>query len=385
MDSITRVQLSELAAVNAGPCVSLFVPTHPSVPDQQGGLIAFKNLLKQAQHALEETGMRRPNVEAFLGPAADRLGDTLFWRHQSHGLAAFVGTGFYRELKAPVHFREAMHASDMFHLLPLLPLAQAAGEFHVLAATRSLVRLFRCSRFECTEMPLENLPENVRSTIGRQRPRAEPLNPASGAAPSDAVDQRTQQVDLDGFFRGIDAAVHDLVKQETCPLIFVGPEDAFGIFRGVSRHPRLASTAVRVNPASLTDAEIHRAAWEIAEPLLRGRELSRVQNFPARQGAERRADDPERVLRAAELGLVDTLLVPRNRGLEGATSSTGVASPSLNGSAADLSMINRAVVLTLRSDGQVLLVTEDEAPTSGRLAAVLRVPSSAVPEEAATD
>jgi hypothetical protein len=58
MDVTRRTDLERLALQGAGPCVSLFLPTHRAGPEVQQAPIRLKNLLRQAIEALQAGGVR---------------------------------------------------------------------------------------------------------------------------------------------------------------------------------------------------------------------------------------------------------------------------------------------------------------------------------------
>ncbi len=74
--------------------MSVFMPTARAGAEIQQGPIRFKNLLKEAESRLEAQEIRKPEIEALLNPAQERLQDDSFWQHQADGLAFFLARDF---------------------------------------------------------------------------------------------------------------------------------------------------------------------------------------------------------------------------------------------------------------------------------------------------
>src|SRR5689334_5625269 len=103
----TRSDLDQLAAVDARPAVSLYLPTHLAGREIRQDPIRLKNLLSSAAEQLA-TIWRKPEIEEFLEPAAALVRDENFWRHQQQGLAVFLAPGFTRIHKTPIPVPEEM-------------------------------------------------------------------------------------------------------------------------------------------------------------------------------------------------------------------------------------------------------------------------------------
>jgi hypothetical protein len=158
MDVVTRNDLKELVGRRAGPCVSIYQPTHRASPDTrsfaQQDPVRFKNLLREARQRLR-TGADVRDPEDLLEPAQRLLDDETFWRYQSDGLAVFLGPGTMRTFRVPLRFEELVVVAPGFHVKPLLALLTGDGLFYVLALSLNEVRLLAGTRdgIELVEWP----------------------------------------------------------------------------------------------------------------------------------------------------------------------------------------------------------------------------------------
>ncbi len=166
MEALTRKNVQELISEQASWCVSLYLPTHRSLPEARQDPIRFKNLLREAETGLEARGLRTPEINKLLHPAQELLADPLFWRYQSDGLATFLTASKVRNYRLPVSFNELSVVSEHFHIKPLLPLLSADDRFFVLALSQKEVRVIEGTRYGASEINLENVPGSLAEILG---------------------------------------------------------------------------------------------------------------------------------------------------------------------------------------------------------------------------
>src|SRR5512138_157223 len=146
MDRLGRDDLRQLVETNGTWHVSIYLPTQRAGNEQQQNPIRLKNLLAQADKKLLDYGVRRPEVEEILRSAMDLLEDSMFWQHQSDGLAVFLSQGLSRIYRLPVTFEEAVVVGKSFYVQPLLQLLNGDGIFYILALSLNQRKLFRASK-----------------------------------------------------------------------------------------------------------------------------------------------------------------------------------------------------------------------------------------------
>ena len=87
-----------LSADHAGPCVSIYQPTHRQHPDNLQNPIRFRNLVKQAADSLGRE-YAATSIDAVLAKFDTLAGDAEFWNHTSDGLAVFGASDMFRVLR----------------------------------------------------------------------------------------------------------------------------------------------------------------------------------------------------------------------------------------------------------------------------------------------
>jgi len=380
-ERLTQSDLKRLAKFEGGSCLSLFLPTHRSLPETRQDRIRFKNMLKTATEKLLDSGLRRPDAERVLQPAVDRARDDAFWAHQSDGLAVFLADGHSAEFRLPLPFTERVSVAPAFHLTPLLPLAHGNGRFHVLAISQKSCRLFRADRDEIQELQVEDLPHDLQSALGWWRERE--LNfrsHATGAGNETAMfhghEEDDKRIDLTAYFRRVAKALHPVPELSRLPLVFAGVEALYPIFKNVSGELSLLDRAVTGNPDRLSPQELHSAAWKLVEPHYRSEIDRLLESFFKQEKKARGTRSLAAILPAARDGLVETLLVPAEAEQPGQfNGETGQVLLGDSEQATDV--FNLAAVLTLRTDGQVIPTEASRLP-DGLPVATLRAPVDAI-------
>jgi hypothetical protein len=148
MDSLASDYASGILASPGAPCLSIYLPTNRSHPDNQQDSTRFRNLVKSMKNHCAKnipTGNARPLLELFKKLAENHE----FWNHSV--LAAPGIFGLYR-LQRPAP--ELAVVAESFHVKPLLRILQSAGQYQVLGLARQGVRLFKGNRDVLDEVEL---------------------------------------------------------------------------------------------------------------------------------------------------------------------------------------------------------------------------------------
>lgn len=387
MDLLTRSHLRKLLDTGDRLCVSVYLPTHRGASEARQDPVRFKNLLHAAKRRLEERDIKSATIRNLIQPAEEWVHELDFWRHQADGLAVFLTEESRERLRLPRRFDEHVSVGDHFYLNPLLPLLQGNGRFYLLAVSQHSCRLFSGNRDAIEQLDEATLPHDLRSALGWWRERELNLHsmqkrPQSRGGDATAVyhghfEDSTKE-DLAAYFRRIDAAVHDVVRDEQAPLVFAGVDYLFPIYRDVNTYDELCDQAVTGNPDDARPEALHRQAWEIVRPLFERRERDVLHEYSDRMSQRRATSDMSLVLRAARDGLVETLIIPRGVELRGHVDSTGdLDVRNAPGEDAE-DLLDLAARLTLQASGNVLAVEAEAMPVDATVAALLRSPLSAV-------
>ena len=140
-----------------------YLPIYRAGTEVQQNSTRLKNLIRQAESSIVESGLSDKEAGEFLQPIQELVdSDESFWQESNNdGLAVFLTSGVFRYYRLPLIFDELVVVTDRFHLKPLLPLLRGDGKYYILALSQQDVRLIECTRNNVREIELEDIPKSV--------------------------------------------------------------------------------------------------------------------------------------------------------------------------------------------------------------------------------
>jgi len=269
----TEQELQELREFDQPFALTIYAPyIEPNNADNPNR-IELKNLVKEAQIALESAGVKPRQIKKTLNPIRDLLEGPEFWPIQHVGLALFAAPGYFRYYRMPVQdVPYTITLERGFDLRPL-ELALANNESYVvLALGHKDVRVYEGDHYQLQEVHIKDFPGNVQQALRiDELPQAEethPIAPASEGKGSRAyhgqynVSQTDKQMLLE-FFRRIDRRLHKFLLQKRAPLIVAGVNYLLPIYRQANTYPQLVPYGIAGNVEHASTASIRNAAWSI--------------------------------------------------------------------------------------------------------------------------
>lgn len=386
MNVVTREGLKELVERPAGPCVSIYQPTHRAGPDTrtytQQDPVRLKNLLREAGQRLTAAGLRGREADDLLEPARRLLDDSAFWQYQGEGLAVFLAPGLVRIFRAPVRFDELVVVAQSFHVKPLLALLTGDGLFYVLALSQNEVRLLAGTRDHMGEVELPGAPPSLAEALQTDDPERQLQFHTGTSAGGDrrsamfhghGTGTDDAKADLLRFFQQVDRAVTGFIGNGSVPLVLAAVDHLMPIYREANTHPSLLGEGIAGNPEALRADELHARAWPLVEPHFRRGRGEATARYLQLKGTGRASHDLREVVPAAWDGRVDSLFVavgvriwgtfaPDTRAIE-----VGEEAPGQNED-----LLNLAAIHTILNRGTVYAVPPAEMPNETPVAAVFR-------------
>jgi len=363
-----------------GPHVSLFMSTARAGAEIQQGPIRFKNLLSEVESQLKEQEMRKPEIEALLNPAQERLQDDDFWQHQSDGLAFFLAREFAQYFCLPERFEELAVVAHRFHLKPLFPLISGDGVFYLLALSQNQVRLFHGSRYHISEVILsDKLPRSLADALGHDLTDehlqyhtgggdfGSPTYHAQGAGKDDV------KPEIRKFFSLLDEGLKKSLGHTKAPLVLAGVEYLLPIYRAASSYPELLEEGITGNPETLNGEALHEQAWQLVGPRFNVRRNEARERFYAMASQEKSSNRLTEVLLAAVDGRIETLFLAKGV-CQWGTFDAEKRLIDLHDAAHpdNEDLLDLAAVQTYLNGGTVYVVKPSEVPGGDLSAAVLR-------------
>ncbi|MGF1563066.1 MAG: hypothetical protein ACFB3T_12910 [Geminicoccaceae bacterium] len=367
IDLPSREDLSELAAVRADACVSIYLETTPVSVDIVASRIAYGNAIRDALGQLEAAGFDKRRALA-LGEQLDDLAeDDAFWSAQARSLAVLATPDRMRTFRLANRLSEIVQVADRFHLTPLLRAVTFPHTGFVLALSESSARLIEVfADLPAQELRVPDMPSDAASFAGKSslKDRA-PVRRLSGS--------EGKKVRLRQYARGVDMALRPIVSGSDVPLVLAALAPIGPIFRSVCTYPGLLEDGIE----EAVDTLEPRRLAEKMRPVLDAayaREIAAMRQVYQQRMNQRRATSAVDVAaRAALAGGIESLLVDMDVSMPGTINpDTAEITRAAAASATTYDVIDEIAAMALATGARVRSVRADDLPEGGVLAATLR-------------
>ncbi len=333
MKIFTDKYLPELLSKKESPCLSLYMPTHRTHPDNAQDPIRFRNLLKKLQETFErefDVGEGKSMFDQLHRLSEDRE----FWKYNLDGLAAFATPDFFEVYRLQRPVQELVVAADSLHTKPLQKYVQSADRYQVLVLSLDGVQVWEGNRYELDLTSLDpSVPATMEEALGSEL-TDEHFNTAfaTGNGSNKSANEFTGNVvqgygdkgeeldkDAERFFRAVDRAVLEAYsKPSGLPLILASLPEHHNLFHQVSHNKSLLKEGVRFNAAKLDKESLRKKVWEAFEPAYDARLSQMVERYGEAHAKGLGADRLEQVVTDTIAGKVDTVLIEEDRIIRGA-------------------------------------------------------------------
>jgi hypothetical protein len=390
MDMLSRDDLRLLIEHHSDPCISIFLPMERAGKETRQNAIRLKNMLRETEDRLVNAGMEAADIEHLVEPVRALLSDTIFWQHQSDGLAIFRSADLFRTYRAPLSFEELLVITDRFHIKPMLPIFTDNGHFYVLALSQNDVRLLQGTRYsvDVCELP-EDTPTSLEDALATDDPEKQlqfhtsataGVSPAASKGQSWMMhghDDPDERVNLLRYFQEVDRGVSAVLHDRHAPLVLYGVDYLLPLYADRNSYHHLLEQGVTGNPDNLKPEEIQAHAWDVIEPYFQQQQQQAAERFHENRSKDLASGDLGAIVSGAINGRVDTLFVPVGVQQWGrfdpAANSIEVYEESRPG-AQDL--LDLAALHTIANSGVVYAVEPEGVPDNGHAAAIFRYPLS---------
>jgi len=347
-------------------------------PDGQQDALRLKNLLAAAERGLVDQGMRAPEAKRLLEPIRDLPAEHGFWEKRSLGLAVFITDGLWNHFRVPLSLEEAVVVNQRFQVKPLLPLVGVNDQYFVLALSQNRVRFLAGRQFGMQEVKVEGLPKDMAQALNfdsSERPSLAHTASRGQAGKASAVvhslggEREPSKDELAHYFRSIDAALRDALRDQRAPLILAGVQYLLPIYREVSSYGHIAPGELAGNPDHLSEHELHQRSWPLMQSYLEQARQEAVAKYQKLAGTGKTSDDLRQIVSAAHQGQIESLFVDRAAHTWGrydaATGHLTVRSSSA-AEPGDDDLLDYAAVQTLLHRGTVYAVSAGQVPVPPR-------------------
>jgi hypothetical protein len=350
--------LQSLNAIDSKCCVSLHIPTSKYGRETQQGAIHLKNLLTKTSKELEGHSLGSDSISKLLDPIHALVDNTDFWQHQNQGLSIFASEGFLEAFSLPITVPARQFVGEAFDVVPILPMLTNDGQFYILALSENRVRLIEATRYEFSEVVVDDMPTSMSSTLPEDEPEKQQQRHGGATGSPTYFGSGTgggsedHKVDLKRFFDRVDAALAPYFKKHPAPVILAGVEYLLPIYRTANTVATILDGDIHGNKDRTSDEELHEEAWKIIAPHFKQDQSAAKDAFHHLLSVGTASLDANEIGTAADSGRVATLFV--------AVDAKNSAS------------LNHTVIETLSKGGEIFAMDQEAMPTDKPLAASFR-------------
>lgn len=374
--------LVKLLSMEQKPCISIFMPTHRSHPENQQDHIKFKNLVKELEKSLAEK-FSNGEINDLLEPFHALILDKEFWNYNPEGIAVFGANGYFEAFGLHSGVSELAIAADTFHTKPLRKYLQSVDRYHILGINLHEVKLYEGNRYSITEINLEDeMPVTIEEALGDEL--TEPhLTAASYGGAGKGVSamfhghgSKNDEVDKDAerFFRTISSHIHEkFSKPSGLPLILATLPEHHNLFFKVSNNSLLLESAISVVPETVSREKLIELAWEVMEPAYLA-ELDKLsESFSQAKNDKLGSDSINEIAKATFEGRVETLLIEADKLLPGKldTETGKIKSSEMNQPDTD-DLLDDMGEFVIKMGGKVKILPAERMPVQTGIAAIFR-------------
>lgn len=383
MKTVTKELIQTLLSVETAPCLSLYMPTHRSHPENKQDVIRFKSLVKK----LEESLLLKysdSETQKYLEPYEKISQDTEFWNNTLDGLAVFNSDELHEVVFLHQTVNELAIVADSFHTKPIRQFLQLIEHYYILGLSLNEFKMYEGTKNSITEIQLEPLiPHTITEALGDELTEKHSTVESYGGVGGDSTGMHhghggkseESEIDSERFFRFVAGIVQEhFTKPTGLPLILASLPEHHSIFHKVNKNPNLLEKSISVNPTSVSKEKLLSLAWEILEPEFDNTMNKLLDRFENSRAQNKGSDVIKDVVVAAVEGRVDSLFIEADRIIAvritnlitGNTQKRDLNNPKVDDLLDDLGE------LVIKMGGNVIVLPLDKMPSDTGLAAIFR-------------
>jgi len=382
MNILTNNMMPELLSVNARVCISLYMPTHRTHPDNLQDPILFKNLVKKLEQSLLQQ-YSASEATILLKPFVELANNVEFWKHTLDGLAVLCAAGTFKTIGLPVSTEELTVVADSFHTKPLRKYLQSVERYNVLGLSLHDYHIYEGNRHSLTELVLApGIPKNIKEALGDELTDKHSTVASYGGVGGESSNMhhghggKADEVDIDAerFFRFVAKTINDHYSGPSgLPLILAALPEHHHLFHKVSNILSLLPAGIDVNPESVETGELVKRAWKVMEPYYNGIINKACDVYQQAKSKGTGSDIISDVAAAATAGKVDTLMIEADRQIPGKIiNDTGsIEKDDLENPEMD-DLLDDLGELVTKMGGKVMVIPHEKMPTRTGIACVFR-------------
>lgn len=365
-----------LAQIHEPHCISIYLPKENADKDN----IRLKNHIQQAEQILQNTyGLDNREVKAITDRIWKVAGTFTYHSQPGTGMVIFSYGDQAEKLDLnKANVPDKLYIADHLYVVPLAEAVDKQASMLLLQLSAQQAKLWVLEDGKAHIHPAsERLPEQIRDVVGhdvtqkalqfRQGQQGSGGGEQSGMYHGQGAGSDSEQKEeYRKYFRAIDKVIQEEEGQSGLPLIIAAVDYLIPMYKEVSHYQHWHDEHLEGN---FDDASAH-TLGEACKPLMAGSSNDiptndKFQQWLSKGGAS--YQEPE-IVKAAVEGKVDTLLVRRNEDVFGKYDMERAKAELEHFKTVDnTSLVNLAVIETIKQGGEVILAPKEAIPVSNHV------------------
>lgn len=375
-------ELPQLTESKSDVCLSLYMPFQQEPDKSEENRIRIKNLTKEAVSLLKPYGVEGDlENESAMQEAIRIMLESDTTPRRGRGLAIFMTADQGEIHFARQPFDQKVVVDRRFYVKPLLSALSSDNEFYLLALSQGEVRLYQADGRSMDDITPDDLPENLDDAMSYEDPEKRqqyhtstdsPMSPGEQPA---AYHTHHPEAEKKSFIRRYFQQIADVLSNQlddTRPILLAGVDYLLPIYREASSSDQLLDDVVSGNPFKITEHELHKLAWQVARNHFAEQRETAVSQYRNLISTDQTSDSLTEVVAAAQFGRVDTLFASLAHDQWGTFDEETGAVTAVEPSPESQELTNFAVYNTLKNNGRVLVLPNEEMPVDAPLVAIFR-------------
>ena len=384
MDSQQNLDIEKLIQIEGQPCVSIYLSGSQSPTDAKEPAIKLKNAIRECEKRLGERGLDSEEIEGIVAPVRRLIEGNPIIGQSDQKLVIFSCRDLFRHHRLPVKATEQIMVAERFYVKPLVPLLAFDETFYVLSLSLNEIKLYEAARQHFQMKPMENAPESIDDLLQYEEVQKQIQShtmPKGKSAGSSAIfhghgnvaDATKHKKDITQFLSAVDNGLMEVLSGRKNPLILAGVDYIRAAYAGLSDYPNILAEGIDGNPEQLTENELHRAAWNIIEPVLAKEVEDAIERYGDSSSTNLTSTNLREILSAAYQGRVAALLVDGRRCVWGRfDSDSNQIHIHQEPEPMDEDLLNLAVIQVLKGKGKFYMPSTEQMPEGAAQAAIFR-------------
>lgn len=186
--------------------------------------------------------------------------------------------------------------------------------YFILAASKNRAQLFEVTGDMIKPHPVEGMPGSMADAwVGMERQEASTQSHSTGSGMGTFHGQggasEVREQEEDKYMHDLAGSLQSLIHNQPDALVFAGVEEEYGMFKKFDQSGRLLSEYIKGSPDHLQMEELKEKGDAIVKKHVLDQGAQLIEQYGNLLGTGRTSNDVEVILKAAEQGKVELLLV----------------------------------------------------------------------------